>query len=79
MVPVPPVTVADHEPTSPHSASGGRGSNSLTGSPALMPSRGMRQSLRSFDVVAGSAGVPVEGVPLTTTGVMDSMPALVLA
>ena len=57
----------------------GTGSNSRTGSPALMPSRGMRQSLRSFAVVAGSSGVPATGVPLMTTGLMLSMPALVFA
>ena len=54
------------------------GSKSLTGSPMLMPSSGMRHSLRSSEVVSGSAGVPVVGVPPMTTGWMPSMPSLVV-
>ena len=44
-----------------------------------MPSRGMRHSLRSLAVTSGSAAASAEGAPLITTGVMLSMPALVLA
>ena len=62
---------------SPSVAKGVTGSKSRTGVPALMPSNGTRHNFRSLAVVAGSAAAPVVGVPLITTGVMDSMPALV--